>query len=73
MKKKGKKLVIKDYYGGRVLVETIASYFLANRTIRLFLRSGTDLTLTWVENSDARAMVKKLDELFNIMSYNKKD
>jgi hypothetical protein len=64
--KKQKKPAIRDRHT-RVLIDTIAAYTVGSNGIKVHLRSGEKLNLSWDSTSGCGKARDTLDEHFNIL------
>jgi hypothetical protein len=65
LRKNNKKPAISDG-STRVLIETIAAYTVDNKSIKVYLRSGERLNLSWDSAIRCRAVRDVLDDYFNM-------
>lgn len=62
-----KKLVIRDQHGSRVLIESIAGWTHSDRQIKIYLRAGDKINLSWADRTQSGKAVRLLDKQFEIL------
>ena len=68
MKKNNKKPAIKDKYGRRVVIETIAAYQPDAKGMKVHLRSGQVINMGWEYNSGAVKAADAVDQYFDFVN-----